>query len=123
MFDVGSRNEQKGRTGFAHLFEHIMYNGSENVSKNEYNMLIVSNAGGYSGKADEDCTRYSSTLASNQLDLLLFLESDRMRALDVTQDSLDTHRNTAEEERRRSIGAHGLDRVQMRQGAGEGITS
>jgi zinc protease len=99
-YDVGSRNERKGRTGFAHLFEHLMFTGSENVGKNEYSLLIDTNGGGNNATTSEDRTLYFAEVPSNQLDLVLFLEADRMRALDVTQDNLDTQRNAVQEERR-----------------------
>ncbi|MEK6324257.1 MAG: pitrilysin family protein [Acidobacteriota bacterium] len=102
-YDVGSRNERTGRTGFAHLFEHMMFTGSENVGKNEYSLLIDTNGGGNNATTNEDRTLYFATVPSNQLDMILFLEADRMLALDVTQDNLDTQRNAVQEERRRGI--------------------
>jgi zinc protease len=102
-FDVGSRNERKGRTGFAHLFEHMMFTGSENVGKNEYSLLIDTNGGSNNATTNEDRTLYFATVPSNQLDMILFLEADRMRNLDVTQDNLNTQRNAVQEERRRGL--------------------
>src|SRR5512145_2434527 len=78
-FDVGSRNEQKGRTGFAHLFEHMMFTGSENVGRNEYSLWIDTNGGENNATTSEDRTLYYATVPSNQLDMILFLESDRIR--------------------------------------------
>ena len=102
-YDVGSRNEHSGRTGFAHLFEHMMFTGSQNVGKNEYSLWIDTNGGGNNATTNEDRTLYFATVPSNQLDMILFLEADRMRALDVTQDNLDTQRNAVQEERRRGL--------------------
>jgi len=102
-YDVGSRNERKGRTGFAHLFEHMMFTGSQNVGKNEYSLLIDTNGGGNNATTNEDRTLYFATVPANQLDMILFLEADRMRNLDVTQDNLDTQRNAVQEERRRGL--------------------
>lgn len=102
-YDVGSRNERKGRTGFAHLFEHLMFTGSQNVGKNEYSLLIDTNGGANNATTNEDRTLYFATVPSNQLDMILFLEADRMRNLDVTQDNLDTQRNAVQEERRRGL--------------------
>src|SRR5687767_7248809 len=99
-FDVGSRNERKGRTGFAHLFEHMMFTGSENVGRNEYSLLIDTNGGANNATTSEDRTLYFATAPKNQLDMLLFLESDRIRALEVTQEALDVQRNAVQEERR-----------------------
>jgi zinc protease len=99
-FDVGSRNERQGRTGFAHLFEHMMFTGSANVGKNEYSLLIDTNGGNTNATTNEDRTLYFATVPANQLDMILFLEADRMRNLDVTQENLDTQRNAVQEERR-----------------------
>lgn len=99
-YNVGSRNERPGRTGFAHLFEHMMFQGSENVGKGEMNMLVTNNGGGMNGTTDKDRTVYYETLPSNQLDLGLFMESDRMRALAITQPNLNNQRNAVQEERR-----------------------
>jgi zinc protease len=99
-YNVGSRNEKEGRTGFAHLFEHMMFQGSENVAKMEHSTLISTNGGSLNGTTDEDRTLYFETLPANQMDLGLFLEADRMRSLAVTQATLDNQRNAAQEERR-----------------------
>src|SRR5262249_27822530 len=77
--------------------------GSENVGKNEYSVLIETNGGGNNATTDEDRTLYFATVPSNQLDMILFLEADRMRSLDVTQDNLETQRNAVQEERRRGL--------------------
>jgi zinc protease len=99
-YDVGSRDEKPGHTGFAHLFEHMMFQGSENVGKGEHFILIENNGGGMNGTTNSDRTNYFETLPANQLDLGLFLESDRMKSLAVTQANLDNQRNAVQEERR-----------------------
>jgi zinc protease len=99
-YNVGSRNERTGRTGFAHLFEHMMFQGSENVGKGEMNILVQNNGGGMNGTTDKDRTVYYETLPANQLDLGFFMESDRMRALAINQANLDNQRNAVQEERR-----------------------
>jgi zinc protease len=99
-FDVGSRNEQAGHTGFAHLFEHMMFQGSQNVGKGEHLILVRVNGGDVNGTTSEDSTNYYERVPANQLDMALFLESDRMRALRVTQANLDNQRSTVQEERR-----------------------
>ncbi|HXJ93445.1 MAG TPA: pitrilysin family protein [Terriglobia bacterium] len=99
-YNVGSRNERPGRTGFAHLFEHMMFEGSENVGKGEHFILVLNNGGNMNGTTNEDRTTYFEALPKNQLDLALFLESDRMRALAVNQSNLDNQRNAVQEERR-----------------------
>src|SRR4030095_12976600 len=102
-FDVGSPNEHKGRPGFAHLFEHMMFAGSENVGRNEYSLWIDTNGGANNATTSEDRTLYFATVPSSQLDMILFLEADRMRNLHVTQHTLDTQRNAVQEERRRGL--------------------
>ncbi|MDQ3374805.1 MAG: insulinase family protein, partial [Acidobacteriota bacterium] len=101
-YDVGSRNERQGRTGFAHLFEHMMFQGSENVKKAEH-FQFVSNAGGsMNGTTSTERTNYFEALPANQLPLGLWLESDRMRSLAVTKENLDNQRNAVQEEKRLS---------------------
>jgi len=99
-YNVGSRNERAGRTGFAHLFEHMMFQGSENVGKSEHFILVYNNGGNMNGTTNEDRTNYFEALPANQIELALFLEADRMRSLAVTQDNLDNQRNAVQEERR-----------------------
>jgi zinc protease len=99
-YDVGSRNEREGRTGFAHLFEHMMFEGSENVGKGELDLLIENNGGSSNGTTNEERTIYYESMPSNQLDLGLYLEADRMRALVITQANVDNQRNAVQEERR-----------------------
>jgi predicted Zn-dependent peptidase len=99
-YNVGSRDERKGRTGFAHLFEHMMFQGSENIGKGEQYRLVFSNGGTMNGSTSADGTQYYNALPSNQLDLALFLEADRMRSLAITKENLDNQRNAVQEERR-----------------------
>jgi zinc protease len=102
-YNVGSRNERQGRTGFAHLFEHMMFKGSENVGSGEHFMLVFNNGGNMNGTTNEDRTNYFEILPANQLDLSLFLESDRMKSLAITKDNLDNQRNAVQEERRLGV--------------------
>ncbi len=99
-YNVGSRNERKGRTGFAHLFEHMMFKGSENVGSGEHFLLVFNNGGSMNGTTNEDRTNYFEVLPANQLDLALFLEADRMKSLEITKANLDNQRNAVQEERR-----------------------
>ncbi len=99
-YKVGSRDERKGRTGFAHLFEHMMFKGSENIGPGEHFMLVLNNGGNMNGTTNKDRTLYYETLPSNQIDLGLYLEADRMRSLAITRDNLDNQRNAVQEERR-----------------------
>ena len=97
---VGSKDERKGRTGFAHLFEHMMFKGSENVGPGEHFMQVFVNGGTMNGTTNKDRTLYFETLPSNQLDLGIFLEADRMKSLEITKENLDNQRNAVQEERR-----------------------
>ncbi|MEO8370540.1 MAG: pitrilysin family protein [Candidatus Solibacter sp.] len=99
-YNVGSRDEKAGRTGFAHLFEHMMFQGSANAARGEHSSLISTNGGSLNGTTDNDRTLYFESLPANQIDLGIFLEADRMRALNVTQANLDNQRNAVQEERR-----------------------
>ncbi len=99
-YDVGSRNEREGRTGFAHLFEHMMFQGSENVKKAEHFQHIMKAGGTMNGTTSSERTNYYETLPANQLPLALWLESDRMRTLAVTQENLDNQRDAVKEEKR-----------------------
>jgi predicted Zn-dependent peptidase len=102
-YNVGSRDERKGRTGFAHLFEHMMFKGSENIGPGEHFMLVFNNGGSMNGTTNKDRTLYFETMPSNQLDLTLFLEADRMRSLEITKENLDNQRHAVQEERRLGV--------------------
>ena len=102
-YNVGSRDERQGRTGFAHLFEHMMFKGSENIGPGEHFMLVFVNGGSMNGTTDKDRTLYFETLPANQLDLGIFLEADRMKSLAITKDNLDNQRNAVQEERRLGV--------------------
>ncbi|HKS08707.1 MAG TPA: insulinase family protein [Pyrinomonadaceae bacterium] len=99
-YDVGSRNEREGRTGFAHLFEHMMFQGSENVPKAAHFQYIFNAGGTMNGTTSSERTNYFETLPSNYLPLAFWLESDRMRSLKVTQENLDNQRHAVQEEKR-----------------------
>ncbi len=99
-YDVGSRNERMGRTGFAHLFEHMMFQGSANVKKAEHFQYIMKAGGTMNGTTSSERTNYFETLPANQLPLGLWLESDRMRSLAVTQENLDNQLEAVKEEKR-----------------------
>ncbi|HEY1528892.1 MAG TPA: pitrilysin family protein [Candidatus Angelobacter sp.] len=99
-YNTGSRNEKPDRTGLAHLFEHMMFEGSANVGKGEHGLLVLNYGGTVNGSTNNDRTNYFEALPKNQLDMALFLESDRMRALNITQANLDNQRKVVQEERR-----------------------
>ena len=103
VYNVGSRNERQGRTGFAHLFEHMMFKGSENVGPGEHLYTIFANGGSMNGTTDKERTLYFETMPANQLEAAIFLEADRMKSLAITKDNLDNQRNAVQEERRLGI--------------------
>ena len=104
-YDVGSKHERPGKTGFAHLFEHMMFQGSEHVSKAEHLSLIQEAGGTLNATTWLDRTNYFETLPSHELDLALWLESDRMASLlpAMTQEKLDNQRDVVKNERRQSV--------------------
>ena len=103
VYNVGSRNERQGRTGFAHLFEHMMFKGSENVGPGEHFYTVFANGGNMKGTTDKERTLYFETMPANQLEAAIFLEADRMKSLAITKDNLDNQRNAVQEERRLGI--------------------
>lgn len=104
-YHVGSANEPEGRTGFAHLFEHMLFQGSENVAANEHFELIQRAGGTLNGSTWLDRTNYYDTIPANYLELALWLEADRMGQLlpAMTQEKLDTQRDVVKNERRWSV--------------------
>jgi zinc protease len=99
-YHVGSKNENPERTGFAHLFEHLMFDGSPNVGRGQFDEFITKAGGWNNAYTAWDKTNYYEVLPSHQLELALWLESDRMMALTITDVSLTTQRNVVKEERR-----------------------
>ena len=104
-YHVGSANERPGRTGFAHLFEHMLFQGSASVGANEHFELVQRAGGTLNGSTWLDRTNYFETVPSNQLELALWLEADRMGWLlpAMTQQKLDTQRDVVQNERRWSM--------------------
>ena len=103
-YDVGSKHEQPGRTGFAHLFEHFMFQGSAHVSKAEHMSLIQAAGGVNNATTFFDRTNYFETVPSHQLELALWLEADRMATLleALSQENLDNQRDVVKNEKRQS---------------------
>ena len=104
-YGVGSRHEKPGKTGFAHLFEHMMFQGSANVAKGEHFSLVQAAGGTLNASTWLDRTNYFETLPSHELDLALWLESDRLASLlpAMTQEKLDNQRDVVKNERRWSV--------------------
>jgi len=103
MYNVGFRTEPKGRTGFAHLFEHMMFQGSGQVKKMEHVSLMQQAGGVVNGSTRLDYTNYFQVLPSNALELALWLEADRMRSLDVSPENLKNQQNVVSEEVRVNV--------------------
>ena len=102
-YNVGFRVEPKGRTGFAHLFEHMMFQGSANVKKFEHAKLVEANGGNLNGHTDFDYTNYYETMPSNRVELGVWLESDRMRSLDISEENLKNQQAVVSEEVRVNV--------------------
>ncbi|MDZ7268789.1 MAG: insulinase family protein [candidate division KSB1 bacterium] len=108
-FHVGSKNEKPGRTGFAHLFEHMMFQGSKNAAEEYFTYVEKAGAnlreGGVNGTTDNDRTNYFATVPSGNLELLLWVESDRLATLPeaLTQAKLDNQRDVVKNERRQGL--------------------
>jgi zinc protease len=103
-YHVGSKNEEAGRTGFAHLFEHMMFQGSKNYN-NDYFTPLQEAGGNINGTTNQDRTYYYETVPSNFLELALFLEADRLGGLleAMTQEKLDNQRDVVKNERRQRV--------------------
>jgi zinc protease len=99
-YHVGSKNEPPGRTGFAHLFEHLMFKGSEHVKPEQHSHYIQSIGGRVDATTDFDRTLYYETIPSNYLERILWMEADRMRSLDVSAANFTSERDVVKEERR-----------------------
>ncbi|HEY8079096.1 MAG TPA: pitrilysin family protein [Labilithrix sp.] len=103
VYDVGGRNEERGRAGFAHLFEHMMFQGSKNVPRGKHFELVTSHGGALNGTTSEDRTNYFELLPSSELPLALWLEADRMKSLDVSQKNFENQRAVVKEEYRMRV--------------------
>ena len=99
-YGVGSRDEEAGRTGFAHLFEHMMFQGSANVPSGQHFKLLEEVGASLNATTSLDRTNYFETVSLEHLDLALWLEADRMGSLDVSLENLDNQRDVVKEEKR-----------------------
>ena len=102
LYHVGSKNERPDRTGFAHFFEHLMFEGSENIPRGRIDKLVSGAGGNLNASTSFDRTDYYINLPANQLELALWIESERMLHGKVEQIGVDTQRQVVKEERRRS---------------------
>src|SRR5687767_15659331 len=97
-YNIGFRIEPRDRTGFAHLFEHLMFQGSKNLGKMEFIRLVESNGGVLNGSTRFDFTNYFAVVPSHKLETLLWAEGDRMRGLDITDENLKNQQGVRSEE-------------------------
>ncbi len=102
-YDIGFRTEPRDRTGFAHLFEHMMFQGSANLGKMEFIRLVQSSGGTLNGSTRFDFTNYFEILPSNKLETALWAEADRMRSLDITQENLTNQKRVVINEVKRNV--------------------
>jgi len=102
-YDVGFRSEPEGRTGFAHLFEHLMFEGSASLEKMEHARLVQGNGGTFNGSTNSDYTRYFEALPSSALELGLFLEADRMKEVRLSEETLANQIAVVKEEIRVNV--------------------
>ena len=102
MYNVGSKNEQPNRTGFAHFFEHLMFEGTKNIPRGQYPKLVERAGGTLNANTSSDRTYYYQTLPSNQLELGLWLESERMLHATVDSQGIATQKQVVIEEKKQS---------------------
>lgn len=100
MYHVGSKNEDPQRTGFAHFFEHLLFEGSENIGRGEYMKLVQAAGGQLNANTTQDRTYYYETLPSNQLELAMWMESERMLHAKIDSIGVETQRKVVKEEKK-----------------------
>ena len=100
MYHVGSKNEDPQRTGFAHFFEHLLFEGTDNIKRGEYMKLVQANGGSLNANTSQDRTFYFETLPSNQLELGLWMESERMLHAKIDDAGVETQRKVVKEEKK-----------------------
>lgn len=103
MYHVGSKNERPGRSGFAHFFEHLLFEGSENIKRGEYSKIVKANGGQLNANTSLDRTFYYEILPSNKLELGLYLESERLLHAKIDDEGVKTQREVVKEEKRQRI--------------------
>lgn len=103
MYHVGSKNEDPERTGFAHFFEHLLFEGSENIGRGEFSKYVENAGGALNANTTYDRTFYYDLLPSNQLELGLWLESERMLHAKVDDEGIETQREVVKEEKRQRV--------------------
>lgn len=113
MYHVGSKDENPSRTGFAHFFEHLMFEGSKNIDRGEFAKMVERNGGALNANTSRDRTYYYEILPSNQLELGLWLESERMLHAIVDEEGIETQREVVKEEKRQRFDNQPYGRFQQ----------
>ncbi|TQD38593.1 M16 family metallopeptidase [Haloflavibacter putidus] len=103
MYHVGAKDEEEGRTGFAHFFEHLLFEGTENIARGEWFNIVAANGGSNNANTTQDRTYYYETFPSNNLELALWMESERMLHPVINQIGVDTQNEVVKEEKRSRI--------------------
>ena len=103
LYHVGSKNENPERTGFAHFFEHLLFEGSENIKRGEFDSYVTNAGGALNANTSQDRTFYYELLPSNQMELGLWLESERMMHANIQQIGVETQREVVKEEKRQRV--------------------
>ena len=103
LYHVGSKNEDTARTGFAHFFEHLLFEGSNNIKRGEFDKYVTNAGGALNANTSQDRTFYYELLPSNQVDLGLWLESERMMHAKIEQIGVNTQREVVKEEKRQRV--------------------
>ncbi len=103
MYHVGSKNEQPTRTGFAHFFEHLLFEGSDNIKRGEYMKIVKGNGGQLNANTSQDRTFYYEVMPANKLELGLYLESERLLHAKIDETGVNTQREVVKEEKRQRI--------------------
>jgi len=121
MYHVGSKNEVEGRTGFAHFFEHLLFEGTQNIPKGEFFKIVSANGGSNNANTTQDRTYYYETFPSNNLELGLWLESERMLHPVINQDGVDTQNEVVKEEKRARIDNAPYGKIMYRTGINQHV--
>jgi len=116
MYHVGAKDEETGRTGFAHFFEHLLFEGTENISKGDFFKIVSANGGRNNANTTQDRTYYYETFPSNNLELGLWLESERMLHPVINQDGVDTQNEVVKEEKKARIDNAPYGKIMYRTG-------
>ena len=103
LYHVGSKNEDPERTGFAHFFEHLLFEGSENIGRGEFDSYVTNAGGALNANTSQDRTFYYELLPSNQMELGLWLESERMLHANIQNIGVETQREVVKEEKRQRV--------------------